>query len=74
VLALREKQMQEGKKVPEVVVIDARKMPSASKRFAISEPMKSTRLAQQVAFAAQSGTIRLARRQPQARSDSRRGK
>jgi len=32
VLALREKRMQEGKKVPEVVVIDARKIPSASKR------------------------------------------
>lgn len=32
VFALREKQLQEGKKVPEVVVIDARKKPSASKR------------------------------------------
>jgi len=32
VLALREKRVQEGKKVPEVMVIDARKKPSASKR------------------------------------------
>jgi hypothetical protein len=32
VLALREKKMEEGKKVPDVVVIDARKKPSASKR------------------------------------------
>jgi hypothetical protein len=32
VLALREKRLQEGRKVPDVVVIDARKRPSASKR------------------------------------------
>ncbi len=31
-LALRKKQIKEGKKVPEIVVIDAREMPSASKR------------------------------------------
>jgi hypothetical protein len=32
VLALREKRIEEGKKVPDVVVIDGRKAPSASKR------------------------------------------
>ena len=32
VLALREKQLQKGNKVPEVIVIDAQKVPSASKR------------------------------------------
>jgi hypothetical protein len=32
VLALRETKMREGKKVPEIIVIDARKTPSASKR------------------------------------------
>jgi hypothetical protein len=32
VLALIDKQVKEGKRMPEVVVIDARKMPSASKR------------------------------------------
>jgi hypothetical protein len=32
VLALREKQTEQAKRAPEVVVIDARKTPSASKR------------------------------------------